>query len=149
MKRFRFRLERLLSLRRHKEREWELKLADITGQCLKIKNNITICLNNISRHLDIRATLTQHIDLADLQANELFIHKMHQDINRLEKELVAKQAKQRKVQQEYLKHSQKRKVLEKLKEKREAEYYKEQKLYEQKEIDDIVLGQKTRDKIAF
>ncbi len=34
MRRFQFRLERFLELRRWKEREWELKLARALGECL-------------------------------------------------------------------------------------------------------------------
>jgi len=41
MRRFQFRLERFLDLRRWKEREWEIALAKILGECLLLENRIT------------------------------------------------------------------------------------------------------------
>ena len=40
MKAFRFKLERILSLRKHREREWEIKLAEITGECVRLSREI-------------------------------------------------------------------------------------------------------------
>ena len=40
MRRFQFRLERFLELRRWKEREWELALAKMLGECLLLERRI-------------------------------------------------------------------------------------------------------------
>ena len=40
MRRFQFRLERFLDLRRWKEREWEIRLAQATGKVVLLKNRI-------------------------------------------------------------------------------------------------------------
>ena len=49
MQRFQFRLERLLDLRKYREREWELKLAEITGICLMIRRRIEEIHQEITR----------------------------------------------------------------------------------------------------
>ena len=40
MKRYRFPLEFLLDLRREKEREWEIRLARATGDCVRLTERI-------------------------------------------------------------------------------------------------------------
>ena len=40
MRRFQFRLDRFLELRRWKEREWEMTLARVQGECLLLEHRI-------------------------------------------------------------------------------------------------------------
>jgi hypothetical protein len=59
MRRFQFRLERFLELRRWKEREWEIALAKILGECLLLENRIAeitaeIGLSRLSVFIDGR-----------------------------------------------------------------------------------------------
>ena len=123
MKRFQFRLERFLQLRRYREREWELKLADITGQCIILANKIKECTDNISITLGKRQFPTGMLNLYGLFENELFIQRMKQQITFYSQELTNKNKQREEVKKQYLEVSRARKVLEKLKDKREAEYY--------------------------
>jgi flagellar protein FliJ len=146
MRQFRFRLEHLLTLRRYREREWELKLARAAGICLRIRNRIKEIDEQI-RHtvacLFQRETLT---DYGFRTSSELFMARLREERKQREEELKKREKERDEVQTIYLEHSKKRKVLEKLKEKREAEYYSEMKKEEFKLIDDINNGLFTRKK---
>jgi flagellar FliJ protein len=140
MRRFQFRLEKLLKIRQYREREWELKLADITGKCIVLKNKIKISKENISKTLDERSALGGRIDIYDLIANETYIARMKQDIVNAGIELEQKKRQREKVKQKYLEVSKAKKILEKLKQRKEEEYYKEAKKEEFKTVDDINAG---------
>ena len=51
MKRFRFTLETILSLRAHDEREWELKLLAANAECQKVINRIRETEGDFGRSL--------------------------------------------------------------------------------------------------
>jgi len=140
MRRFQFRLERFLQLRRYKEREWQLKLADITGQCIVLANKIKECTQNISYTLGLRQFDSGVLDIYSLFANELYIARMKQQIVYLKRELVSKEKEREQVKNKYLQASRARKVLEKLREKRAEEYYYDQRREEFKVLDDINGG---------
>ncbi len=123
MKRFQFRLESVLSLRKHVEREWELKLADITGKCLLLENAIRQCQRNILASLDERRAGEGALDLALFMQYELFMARMRQEIEEHKATLVIRQREREEIQKAYLEAAKKRKVLDKLKERRAAEYY--------------------------
>jgi flagellar FliJ protein len=144
MRRFQFRLEKLLKIRRYREREWELKLADITGKCIVLKNRISTSKHNIYKTLDKRSTLGGTIDIYDLIANETYIARMKQDIVNSGIELEQKKREREKVKKKYLEVSKAKKVLEKLKQRKEEEYYKEAKKEEFKTVDDINAGASIR-----
>ena len=61
-------------------------------------------------------------------------------MNRKRAQLTLSEQEREKIQKEYLEASRDRKVLSKLRERREAQYAKERKLEEVKEIDDINTG---------
>ncbi len=147
MKRFQFRLERLLTIRRYREREWELKLADITGQCILLQNKIVQSKENISHTLDDRTRFTGKIDLYELMANERYIARMKQDIINFGIALEQKKRERDKVKMKYLEVSKEKKVLEKLRQRKEEEYYNEGKKEEFKIIDEINNGALIRKKV--
>ena len=140
MKVFKFRLEKLLKIREYKEREWELKLADITGQCIVLEKKIAACKDNISHTLDKRAALSGTIDIYDLIANETYIARMKQDIVSSGLELEKKRREREKVKKKFLEVSKQKKILEKLKQRKEQEYYKEARKEEFKNVDEINSG---------
>ena len=148
MRRFQFRLERLLKIRQYREREWELKLADITGKCIVLEKKILKSKDNISHTLDKRSGLGGTIDIYDLIANEMYIARMKQDIVNAGIELEQRKREREKVKQKYLEVSKARKILEKLKQRKEEEYYKEAKKEEFKTIDEINAGDLIRKQIT-
>ncbi len=147
MRKFRFRLDRLLELRRYREREWELKLATITGRCLLIDQRIQQNRHNIVRTIRSRQLSVGRLDLNSLFACELYMSRMDNEIGSLERELELRERERDEVNQKYLVVSKDRKVLEKLREKKEADYYRGQKKEEFKIADDITTGRSARIKV--
>jgi flagellar FliJ protein len=136
MRRFRFNLEKVLELRRHKEREWELKLAKITGECLSLQQQIEQRSEEIVRMMNARRQQGGRIDMQEMLSNEFFIVRLNKENEQLAEELEVKEIKRQEVQQKYSEVSRERKVIDKLKEKRAAEYYQMVKREEVNQLDD-------------
>ncbi len=145
MRKFNFRLERFLDIRKYKEREWELKLAEITGVCISLKNNIEERLRIIVVSMKKRALHSDSIDVELFLAYEKYINRLEIEISEFQEELVLKELQRAKVQKSYLEASKQRKVLDKLKEKKKIEFYKEQRKDELKEIDDLTNSRFNRE----
>ncbi len=144
MKRFSFRLERLLTIKRYKEREWEMKLADITGQVILLENKIKESRERIGRMLDERRPAAGIIDIYGLISNEMYIARMRQTIINCGIRLERKKREREEIQKKFLEASKEKKVLEKLKQRKEEEHYKEAKKEEFKVVDDINTGDQIR-----
>ncbi len=141
MKRYSFRLERFLKLKRYVEREWEQRLAYISGICLEIENRIAYMGGEINRVMLEENpggnTEIEEIDINELISREMYIYRLNSKISELQDELAKRREELQEVREKYLAASRERKVLEKLKEKKETEYYRLQKLDEIKTIDDL------------
>ena len=148
MHRFRFRLERLLELRRYREREWELKLAAATGQCLMIEQEIKSRQKETLKKIRGRSWAKGYLDLNSLFSTEIYLTRLDREIRLFTEELEIKRTERKKVQNTYLDASKHRKVLEKLKARREREYYEEQKKEDFKVQDDITTGSMARRKVT-
>jgi flagellar protein FliJ len=136
MHKFRFRLENFLRIKKFSEREWELKLAAATGKCVTLQNRIRDLRDETQRHASCSVEGIMY-SLEDLRIRGLYVRRLEKEIEAAEAELVLREEERRKVQEEYLKASRERKVLDKLKERREAEYYKRQLYEESKTLDEI------------
>ncbi len=148
MRRFRFRLERFLELRRYYEREHELKLAKVTGACLMIQRNILNRQSNIARTILERPQTSGPVDLEAFHAGEMYMERLDREIHSLEEELTVKEEERTEAQKEYIEASRRRKVLEKLKEKKEEEHVKDQKREEFEILNDINTGSSSRRRIT-
>ncbi|MEW5813894.1 MAG: flagellar export protein FliJ [Spirochaetota bacterium] len=136
MRRFQFRLERFLEIKRYHEREWELKLAEITGICVNLENEIRNSFEEkarifINRYDEARGSLSF------LFSSELYMRWLDNKIGRLRRKLAEKEKIKEEVHKSYLNASKERKVLERLKERKAADYYKLQSNEENKAVDDI------------
>ena len=146
MKRFRFRLERLLELRAYREREWQAKLAQVMGLCLKLARQIKDNRREAKRSFaeDCPASVAKELDMQALQYREYYLRRLDQEHNFLETELEQRFKERNVVQEKFLDASKQRKVLDKLKERRQEEYYAEQKRELFKEQDEISVNQQAR-----
>ena len=144
MRRFRFRLERLLELRLYREREWELKLAAATGSCFLLRQQIQDRRQAIVQTIMAREQPLGFVDVQNLFSCELYIERLDREIARLEVELAQKELERQKVQRSFLDASRERKVMQKLKERRQAEYYRERKKEEFDALNDISTGMSAR-----
>ena len=140
MKRFDFRLERFLDIKKYRERDWEMKLSKAAGNCLKIKREMDeikiIKMNSFQKQSGSGILL----NLDDLRAQEFYRLRLDQSSDRLRMDLIQKRKEMADIKKEYLNASKEKKVLEKLREKKERQYYKEQKINDDKITDDITSG---------
>ena len=145
MKRFRFNLKKLLDLRKYDEKKWEVTLGQIVSKCNAMEYTITN-LKSDCREVFFKYKLHgSGIEL--LQISEMYINKLNYEISQAQLKLQAFLVEKQKIQNKYIEVVNKRKVLDKLKEKEEKKYYKEQTLEEMKEIDDMSIGLALRKRI--
>ena len=141
MKAFHFKLERILSLRKHREREWEVKLAEITGRCVNLEREID---ERKRKKSDMFLHPVRFFEIGEYLSTHRYMARLEQEIDKKVKELTSCLRTREEIQAEYLKHSRERKVLDNLREKRMAEYMHTQKVEEVKQVDDINTGRAAR-----
>ncbi len=137
MRRFQFRLERFLELRRWKEREWEIALAKIQGECLLLENRIEEIGTEIGAIRLTGFVSGTRIDVEWMARRDQFVQRLAVERERTRERLVERRKELEKVRASYLEASKERKVLDKLKERTSSEYYRHQIDEEFKTIDDI------------
>lgn len=145
MQRFQFRLEPILKIRRYREKEWEMKLARISGICFDLQNRIEI------RREEIRKSFLSEgsgFDISILSSQELYRTRLQKERVSLSEELKKREKEKEKVKQSYLEASKERKVMDKLAERKESEYYRRQLREETKTLDDLAGGAAARHILA-
>ncbi len=144
MRRFRFRLERFLDLRRWKEREREIALAKVLGEVMMLEKRIAEIGELISGSLFGEFRHENRIDVGALARRELYAQRLSREREKRREELVARRRELEEARARYLEASKERKVLEKLRERRETEYYDQAVDEEYREIDDMNTSSSTR-----
>jgi flagellar protein FliJ len=144
MRRFQFRLERFLELRRWKEREWELALAKILGECLLLEKRIAEIAEEIGGSLLSVFVSGTRIDIEAMARRELYVQRLAVERERKRATLVERRVELEKVRAKYLEAARDRKVLDKLKERQQGDYYDRQIEEEFKSIDDMNTAAATR-----
>jgi len=143
MRRFDFNLQRILSLREYREKEWEIKLGEITGRCVRLKQQIADRRGN--RESALRAWHYSGLsDVVYAGYMEEYMQRMNLEQIRLENELEKAEEERAEVQQKFIIASREKKVLENLKTKRQQEYYKQQLKTEYRNVDDMNNGTAVR-----
>jgi flagellar FliJ protein len=137
VRRFQFRLERFLELRRWKERQWEIALAKIQGVCLSLERRIAEIAAEIGASRLVGYTVGARIDVEAMARRELYVLRLARERERTRETLQEKRKELAKVLASYLEASKDRKVLDKLKERRAEEYYDRQLDEEFKNTDDM------------
>ena len=125
MRRFQFRLERFLELRRWKEREWELALAKILGECLLMEKRITEIAEEIGTSLLSVFVSGTRIDIEAMARRELYVQRLAVERERTKVTLAERRVELEKVRARYLEAAKDRKVLDKLKERRAGRILRE------------------------
>ncbi len=137
MRRFQFRLERFLELRRWKEREWEIALAKVLGECLLLEKRIEEIAKEVSASMLSAFVAGVQIDVRGMARRELYLQRLAHERERTQAALVEGRKELEKVRAKYLDAAKERKVLDKLKDRRSEEYYAHQLDEEYKSIDDM------------
>jgi flagellar protein FliJ len=144
MRRFQFRLERFLELRRWKEREWEISLAKILGECLLMERRIAEIAVEIGASMSSGFVTGGRVDIEAMARRELYVRRLAVERERTRETLVERRKELEKVRAKYLEAAKDRKVLDKLKERRSEEYYDRQIDEEFKTIDDMNTSAESR-----
>jgi flagellar protein FliJ len=144
MRRFQFRLERFLELRRWKEREWEIALAKILGECLLLERRIAEIAEEIAGSLFSVFVSGTRIDIEAMSRRELYVQRLAAERERKRATLVERRVELERVRAKYLEAAKDRKVLDKLKERQQGDYYEQQKDEEFKSIDDMNTSRAAR-----
>ena len=140
MKRFKFRLERLLDLRKHRERMWEMKLAEATGKCVLLENHI----RDLSAESFEYAGFSEGgivCSAADIYGREVFRKRLQREIEETREKLEKASAEREEVNRAYLAALRERKVLDKLKERKAEEYYADRHREEAKIMNETAMFQ--------
>lgn len=138
MKRFEFTLETVLNLRISEEREWENKLAAVTGECAKLRMEISgygaeknrCAVENTFRDINSLLSVARYQALMDKRAAEA------------SRKLSLKEKEREKVLKGFIEASRKRKILDKLKEKQQSEYHHLRNKFEEKMNDDLNISRR-------
>jgi flagellar FliJ protein len=144
VKRFRFRLERLLELRAHREREALYRLAEATGHCVRLarRNQEPVSLRGPAFRSAPGGAGT--LDLGLFAYRERYLAWLEATRRRLSEELARREKQRLEVQASYLQAAREHKVLEKLKERRAAEHRRQARIEEFNVLDDVAASQYIR-----
>jgi flagellar FliJ protein len=135
VRRFRFKLEKLLELRGFYERRSELVLAEKAGRCALLDASLRETAEKRSR--TGRDMFSAGRMLADYRAAELYIVRLDRDRDRLTEELARAELEREAARADYVEKHKSREAIEKLKERRQADYYRLALREETKALDDL------------
>ncbi len=135
MRRFKFNLERFLELRSFYERKAELALAERAGRCAFLDGQLREVAQ--ARWRTSREMFSAGRDLSDYRAAELYIVRLERDRDRLAEELARAEVEREEARLLYIERHKAREAIEKLKERRQAEYYRLAEREETKALDDL------------
>lgn len=135
MKPFSFSLEKVLNLRKFHEDEAKIELGRATGILADLENKILILGHERLRAAD--AQFSPENSAAMIQQYRFYLLRLDYTKEQLLKEAAIAELKVEEARKVFLEKSRERKVLDKLKEKRQKEYHKEVLVEETKTLDDI------------
>lgn len=141
MKRFRFRLERLLELRAYREREALYRLAEATGHCVRLARRIQETESQRGPAFRSVPGGAGALDLGLFAYRERYLAWLEATRRRLSEELARREKQRLEVQARYLEAAREHKVLEKLKERRAAEHRRQARIEEYNVLDDVAASQ--------
>jgi len=135
MRRFRFNLEKLLELRAFHERKAEMALAEKAGICALLDEEMREVAG--SRARAGREMFAPGRGLEDYRAATLYILRLDRDRERLIRELAEAELAREAARVVYVEKRMGRESLEKIKERRQDEYYRLAEREETKALDDL------------
>ncbi len=135
MRKFRFRLEKVLEVREYYERIAEMKLTAAAGKCSLLER---ILEDNARATLDAaRQRFSGGRDLLEMRTAELYSRRLSVERERTLRALALAEADREKARQGYVAASKDKELLTKLRERGEAEYYRSATREEIKTLDDL------------
>jgi flagellar FliJ protein len=139
MKRFTFRLEKVLQLRKFKEDECKIALGQAISILNKIENDIK--MTAVKRH---NAAAERFNAPQDMASWDVYILRLEQETEKLARQAAQAELVVEEKRALYLEAQRDLKAIEKLKEKREKEHRKETMDSQMAEIDDLTAARYIR-----
>lgn len=141
MKRFRYRMESLLKIKRHRERERQKEHAEALQKVFDQQEQLRRIDDSRSTMLDRqRDRQVGNLSLTYLQLCSRYLVKLKRDTLVGRETLRAYEVEAEKRRQRLVKASQERQMYEKLKERQKERFYKDADRRENKENDEIALN---------
>jgi len=146
VKRFRFRLERLLELRARREQEALYRLAEASGHCLRLARRIQeLGQERGAAYRSVPGEVgSVDLDMGLFAYRERYLAWLESSRRRLREELAGREKQRLEVQARYLEAVREHKVLEKLKERRAAEHRRQARIEEFNVLDEVAASQYLR-----
>jgi flagellar FliJ protein len=135
MRLFRFNLEKLLELRAFHERKAEMVLAEKAGRCALLDAELRA--NALSRARMSKEMFAVGRDISDFRAAELYMIRLDRDRDRLVEELASAELEREHARAAYVERHTAAETMRKIKERRQAEYYRLAEREETKALDDL------------
>jgi flagellar FliJ protein len=135
MRRFRFKLERILELRQFRETNAEAVLGAKAGACSLLEQQLQD--NAVATHRVGMERFRAGGSLADFQAAENFGLRLHTEREKLLKALAAAELEREQARLEYIEAVKARELLDKLREREENQWYKAAQKEEIAVLDDL------------
>ena len=137
MRRFRFRLQSILSLREHQLDRRRIELGAISSQCADLRNRIDDRLAARREILASRDEAARSDDVTHRLAVEGYAARLADEAGRLRRDLATAEEHRAVAAVAFREAKRNADVLQKLKERREADYMRAQKRDEQHRLDEI------------
>jgi flagellar FliJ protein len=144
MRRFQFELEKILKLRESREKETEIEL----GKAIGVLSALELRIKNIALEKIEAAKNRFSGSINDMRSYELYILRLDQTRDTLLEAAAKAELEVEKAREIYLEASRDRKIISKLKERREKEYRRRVNLEEIKIIDDLASGRTARKEVV-
>ncbi len=131
MKRFQFRLDRLLKVREYHEREWEIRMGDATRACVRIENELESLAvertgtleQSASSREEVDPTQASVVDIDDRLTRQRYLELIDHRVADLNATLSERELEREQVREKLSEASRLKKVLDKLKERKQQEYH--------------------------
>ena len=146
MRSFTFPLQKVLNLRKFHEDEAKIELGRATGVLADLEGRINAL--GQERIRAAAAQFSQGNSAVMMQQYMFYLLRLDASIQQFQKEAALAELKVEEAREAFLEASRERKVLDKLKEKRQKEYRKEFFTAETKTLDDISAGARSRSLLA-
>ena len=144
VKRFNFKLEKILKLRENREKETEIELGKAVGALSAIENRIKNIVLEKGQAVQYRFAG----NINQMRSYEFYIQRLDNTRDRLLEEAAMAELEVERTRVIYLDASRDRKIFSKLKERQEKDYRRTVNLEEIKMIDDISSGRAARYALA-
>jgi len=144
LKRFNFKLEKILKLRENRERETEIELGKAVGILAAIETQI----KNVAREKVLAVQYRFSGNFNQMRSYEFYIQRLDQTRDTLLEKAALAELEVERTRAIYLEASRDRKIFSKLKERQEREYRRNVSLEEIKIIDDLSGGRTAREAVV-